>query len=116
MSEIQYASVDDLLGDAGAEDGAEDFALSSGKVVRVRGLTRAEHLWIAKGTEDAVEIEARLISKGLVQPPMTLEQAKKWQAKAGSRTVAELTERIRDLSGFGAGAQKSAVRSVRDET
>jgi hypothetical protein len=108
-TETDYASVDDLIADADAEDGAEDFTLRSGRKVRVRGLTRAEHLWISKGTDDAVEIEARLLAKALIKPAMTLEQAKAWQKKAGSATVSEISDRIRDLSGYGKGAQKSAV-------
>jgi hypothetical protein len=107
--ETEYASVDDLIADADAEDSGEDFTLASGRKVRLRGLTRAEHLWIAKGTEDAVEIEARLLSKALLRPAMTLEQAKAWQKKAGSSTVSQVSDRIRDLSGYGKGAQKSAV-------
>lgn len=111
----EYASFDELATET-ADDGAEDFTLSSGKTVRLRGLTRAEHLWIGKGTEDAAEIEARMLSKAMIQPPMSLQQAKSWQATGKSNSVAEVTDKIRELSGFGQGAAKSDVREVRDES
>lgn len=110
-----YASLDDLTAET-ADDGAEDFTLSSGKVVRLRGLTRAEHLWIGKGTEDPAEIEARMLSKALLKPAMTVEQAKAWQRSGQSRSVSEITDKIRELSGFGEGASKSDLRGVRDES
>lgn len=107
-----YASFDDLMA-VTAADQSEEWALPSGKRVKMRPLTRAEHLWIAKGTEDADEIEARMISKALLEPALTLDQAKTWQKSAASADVAAITEKIRDLSGFGQGADKSSLREVR---
>lgn len=103
-----YASAEDLI------DGTdvwtnEKVTLPNGKVVTVRGLTRDEHLWIGKGTDDAAVIEQRLISKGMVQPIMTVEQVKAWQARAGTRVLSTVSDKIRDLSGFGEGAAKSAL-------
>lgn len=112
---VEYASEDDLLGDL-ADDGAEDFTLSSGKVVRVRPLTRAEHLWLGKGTDDAVLIEARMLSKALIIPALTEAKVKQWQESGRSRAVSEISDRIRQLSGFGEGAAKSSVRDVRPES
>lgn len=102
----EYASEDDLLGDL-AEDSAEDFTLQSGKVVRLRGLSRAEHLWVGKGTEDGAEIEARMLSKALLIPAMTEAKVKRWQETGRSRAVSEISDKIRELSGFGQGAAKS---------
>lgn len=110
-----YASFDDLMA-ATAADQFEEWALPSGKRVRIRPLTRAEHLWIGKGTEDADEIEARMISKALIEPSLTFEQAKKWQKAAASADVSAITDKIRDLSGFGQGADKSRLRDVRSES
>lgn len=102
----EYASEDDLLAET-AEGGAEDFTLSSGKVVRVRGLTRAEHLWVGKGTEDQAEMEARMLSKGLLQPPLTIAKVKQWQTTANAKVVSEISTKIQELSGFSEGAPKS---------
>jgi len=109
-----YASFDDLMA-VSAVDQSQEWALPSGKLVRIRPLTRAEHLWIGKGSEDGEEIEARMISKALVEPPLTFEQAKKWQKSAASADVSAITDKIRDLSGFGQGADKSGLREVRSE-
>jgi len=100
----EYASIDDLTA---ADDTAEDFTMSSGKVVRLRGLTRAEHLWVGKGTDDPAEIEARMLSKALIEPRMNLEQAKAWQKAGASRAVAEVSAQVQKLSGFDEGAAKS---------
>ncbi|HEX2551808.1 MAG TPA: hypothetical protein VHK64_09465 [Nocardioidaceae bacterium] len=110
----EYASEEDLVAET-AEGGAEDFTLKSGKVVRLRGLTRAEHLWIAKGTEDAAEIEARMLSKALIAPVMTVEKVKKWQASGRSRSVSEISDKVRQLSGFGEGADKSDPGAAGDD-
>lgn len=103
-----YASEDDLFSIL-AVDTTEDVILPGGLVVRVRGLKRAEHLWIGKGTEDAAEIEARMLSKALITPALNLTAAKRFQESAPSSVVAMITDRIRALSGFGEGARKSAV-------
>jgi hypothetical protein len=104
----QYATEDDLY-EILAADVTDSIVLPNGKTVEVRGLTRAEHLWIGKGTDDAAEIEARMLSKATVRPALNLSAAKRFQETAPSSVVAKITARIRDLSGFGEGAQKSAV-------
>jgi hypothetical protein len=110
----EYASLDDLA--ISADDAAEDLTLSTGKVVKVRGLTRGEHMWITKGVEDdAATIEARTLSKCLLAPVMTLNQARDWIAKTPSQLVGEITTRIRELSGLGEGAQKSDVSGDGDD-
>ncbi|WP_433368363.1 hypothetical protein ACQPZX_41420 [Actinoplanes sp. CA-142083] len=111
----EYASEDDLTAET-AEDCAEDFTLTSGKVVRLRGLTRAEHLWIGKGTDDAAEIEARMVSKAMLIPAMSISKVKKWQETGRSSAVSEISNKVRELSGFGEGADKSNVRELRDES
>jgi hypothetical protein len=103
-----YASADDLIDGTTGSD-ADKVTLPNGKVIMVRGLTRDEHLWIGKGTDDAAVIEQRMISKGMVQPVMTTEQVKAWQGKAGTMVLKLVSDKIRDLSGFGEGAAKSAL-------
>jgi hypothetical protein len=110
----EYASEDDLLGYL-AEDCAEDFILSTGKVVRLRSLTRAEHLGIGKGTDDAAEIEARMVSRALVIPAMTKAKVKQWQETGRSKIVSEISDQIRELSGFGKGAAKSDPEPAGDD-
>lgn len=111
----EYASFEDLT--AGADEPeTRDVTLSGGRAVQVRGLSRGEHLWIAKGTEDAAEIERRMLLKGMVQPKLTDGQLKAWQEKpGGSKDVARVSDAIRELSGFGEGADKSDVREVGEQ-
>jgi hypothetical protein len=114
MADTPYASFDDLVSGE-LEDGAVDVTLPSGRLVRVRGLSRYELLLNGKGTEDTLEIEARNISTCMVQPKLTQAQAKAWQKRdTAGGDIKALSEYIRDLSALGEGAQKSELDSPRD--
>ena len=103
----EYASFDDLVSGS-LDDDAQDVTLPSGKVVRVRGLSRHELLFNGKGTDDSQVIEARNVKSCLVEPKLTIHQVERWQrsSKAGG-DFKVLSEVIRDLSGLGEGADKS---------
>jgi hypothetical protein len=106
-----YATADDLIeGDLG--DG-EDVTLPSGRMVRVRGLSRHELFFNGKGTEDSALLERRNVASCLLIPKMTMAQLEAWQrsSSAGGDFKA-LSEVIRDMSGLGEGADKSGVRPV----
>ena len=105
---VQYATFEDLKAAADPADGAEDVTLPSGCVVRVRGLTRHELMFNAKGTEDSALIERRNVKCCLVEPKLTLDQVEQWQRHSlAGGDFKELSVRIRDLSGIGEGADKS---------
>lgn len=106
----EYASLDDISEGDGIDLDGEDFVLPNGKRVRVRGMTRFELILSGKGTEDAALIERRVVSYGLLQPEMTLDQIERWQRSTSAgraSSYAALTGKIRDLSGLGEGADKS---------
>lgn len=103
--EVQYASFDDIIAKV-TQDNEEDFTTSYGLTVRLRGLTRAEHLWSGK-TDDRTEMEVRVLTKGLVKPKLTVPQIKEWQSSGSSKSVSEITNRIGELSGLIEGAEKS---------
>lgn len=112
----EYASFDDLIVGVDAPQ-TRDVTLPSGKTVQVRGLSRKEHLWIGKGTDDPIEIERRILTAGMVQPKMTDAQLQAWQDKPGcTREVSRVSDAIRELSGFGEEADKSDVQEVREES
>lgn len=111
----EYASVDDLLVDQFSADTA-DVTLSNGQTVKVRGMSRMELLLTRKGTEDAGEIERRMLAYCMVEPKMTVGQAGAWQKATGPMVIAPVTERIRDLSGLGEGADKSDLPADGDES
>lgn len=113
--EIEYASVDDLLADQ-FSDNTRDVALANGKTVKVRGMTRMELLLTRKGTEDAGEIERRMLAYCMVAPKMTVQQAGAWQKATGPMVMVPVTEAIRELSGLGEGADKSDLPAAGDET
>lgn len=113
MSEAQaivYATADDLIKRSAANRAtAEDYILPSGAVVQVRGLSRAELLLSSKNEPDGQEYEARMVAYCLVNPRLSVAQVKAIQENSGPLELAGLTEKIRELSGLGEGADKSAV-------
>lgn len=109
----QYASADALVADDFRDD-AEDLELPNSQVVRVRGLTRHELLFNAKGTDDSNTIEVRNLVSCVVEPKLTLAQAEAWQRAAGVKTMQVVQDKIRELSGLAEGAAKSDVAEVRD--
>lgn len=110
-----YATVDDLAhGDL--DLGGDDFTLPSGKLVRVRGLSRYELMLNGKGTEDAIVIERRNVATCMVEPEMSVTAVEKWQRhSAAGGDFAALSAKIRDLSGLGEGAAKSDVPADGDD-
>lgn len=108
-----YSTVDELVtGDLG---GGEDVTLPSGRVVKVRGLSRYELIMNGKGTEDAALIERRNVACAMLEPKMTVGQVEAWQrASRAGGDLRALSEVIRDLSGIAEGAQKSEVAEVSD--
>lgn len=112
--EVEYASAASLLAPIEQAE-TLDVELPSGLVVKVRGLTRAELLGAAEGTEQNSLIEARNVAAGLITPKMSLAQVQEWQRSAGSVVAfAKVTNAIRDLSGLGKGADKSDLDQVGD--
>jgi hypothetical protein len=105
--EAQLATFDDLIAGAGPVE-VQAVTLSTGNVVKVRGMTRFEIHLGGKDTDDAAVIESRNLSYGLVEPKITPAQALHWMktAPAGG-DVARVSRKIRDLSGLGPGADKS---------
>jgi hypothetical protein len=106
MSEI--ASFEDLTV-ADVAEATRKVEVGNGKHVTVRGLTRYELMLMTKGSPENDEYERRMISVCLVEPTLSEGQVMAWQkaAPAGDKTLVEVTNAIRDLSGLGEGADKS---------
>ena len=68
--------------------------------VRVRGLTRGE---VLSGRGEGVNYEAYLLSVGMVEPVVTIEQATEIVNVKSFQAVDRILDRIVELSGLGAG-------------
>jgi len=68
--------------------------------VRVRGLSRGE---VLSGRQDGVNYEAYLLSVGMVEPAVTIEQATDIVNGKSFQALERILDRIVDLSGLGAG-------------
>lgn len=77
--------------------------------IRVRGLNRGEAMMVqeAKGTEAT---ERRIIALGMVDPPLTEDEVKRWQRAAPAGEIEPVSRRIAELSGLVEGAPKEAVK------
>jgi len=114
----EYASAEELTSQRAGE---EDFTLPSGKLVRVRGLSRGEVFMMQKSKADGgIKTEAawerRMVHLALLQPALTEEQVGEWQQGPAGGDLEELGEKIRDLSKLGQGAEKSGVQGTGDES
>jgi hypothetical protein len=84
----------------------EDVTLPVG-VVHVRGLSRKEMLALRLPLPEGVTTEQRILTVGMVDPALTLEEVGEWQAVAPSGEIEAVCDTIARLSGAGEGAQKS---------
>lgn len=84
-------------------------------VVRVRGLSRAEVIYLQSAKGPAA-VEQRTVALGLVEPTMTEDDVKQWQRVSVGGELNPVTERIGQLSGMMPGADKEAYKSVRGES
>ncbi len=114
MSEI--ASFEDLIG--GTEQ-TEPVTLTSGKIARVRGLSRYEYMLSSKvmadGSNDVAGFEVKIVSFGLVEPKLSEKQVTDWQKSPGALTdFQRVHEKIMVLSGVREGADKSSDQDVSD--
>lgn len=109
-----YATADDLT--EGPLDVPEaDLTLSTGKTIRLRGLSRAQLFFNGKvAGEDSAKIEALNLVSCLVRPVMTNEQATRFLARMSAGDGGKVSQKIRELSGLDEGADKSPVAEVRD--
>jgi hypothetical protein len=107
MEAKKYATADEITAGDLDLDG-EDLTLPSGRLVRVRGLSRFELMANAKGTDDSGLVERRNIAACLVAPRLTVAQVEAWQKRSAAGTEFKvLSEKIRELSAVGEGADKS---------
>lgn len=82
--------------------------------VVVRGLTRAEVLSIQScGPTEAAEIEALLVSMAMVEPALSLDEVKQWQAVAPAGELEPISQAVQELSGLHTVAVKEQMQRFR---
>jgi hypothetical protein len=100
--------------------------LRGGGQIRVRGLSRNEQLKAVKNedvnqdgipqAERAALIEARMVSAGMLDPPMSFAEVRQWQGTRGKAAdVMAAAVRIQQLSGMMPDAPKSGVAGDGDD-
>lgn len=86
----------------------EPFTLPDGGVVIIRGLTRNEALKV-RDADTLADKDNVLISLGLVDPQLSVDDVAVWAENEPAGTMADLSQRIGEISGMSEGAGKSGV-------
>lgn len=93
--------------------GAEPFDLPDGSgQVMLRGLTRNEALAVKDG-ETTADKDDIVVSLGMVEPALSIEDVAAWAAADDAGTLAAISNRISELSRMQEGAGKSGVQRPR---
>lgn len=90
--------------------------------VRIRALSRQEVLDFRKRKtadgdplgDDAAAFERALVSTAMVDPQLSEDDVRQWQAASDAGELEPVTEAIAELSGMNKGASKQAVKQFRD--
>lgn len=93
-----------------------DVELPGVGTVRVRGLTRAQIVEIAKKSNNGEDMEARSLSWALVDPQLTEDEVRQWIAVAPFGEIEQLSQRVNQLSGIAGRADKEAYKSLPGES
>lgn len=88
-----------------------DVELPSVGSVRVRGLTRGEVVTISKGVEAGDDMEPQSLAWGLVDPVLTLDEARQLVEVSPFGEIQDLAQAINELSGIAGRADKEAYKS-----
>lgn len=82
--------------------------------VTVRGLTRAEVLSIQQnGDLDAAEMERKLLAFAMVEPALTEDEVRQWQAVAPAGELEPISAAIQQLSGLAVKQVKAEMQRFR---
>jgi hypothetical protein len=84
-------------------------------VVRVRGLTRSEVL-AAQEIEGTADRECQMLACGMVDPALTVDEARQWQEASPAAEIEPVVTRIAELSGMVETSAKDAIKSPVDES
>jgi hypothetical protein len=57
-------------------------------------------------------MEAVMFAHGLVDPELTVDEVRQWQANSPAGEIQPIVERINELSGVAGASQKDAYKSV----
>lgn len=91
-------------------------------LVRIRSLSRLEVLDFRKRKtgdgaplgDDAAAFERAMLAAALVDPALSEDDARRWQAASSAGELEPVTDAIAELSGMKPDAAKEAVKQFRD--
>jgi hypothetical protein len=89
--------------------------LPDGSTVSIRALTRDEVLE-SQETATLAERDTYLISTGMLEPRMSLEDVAAWAASGDAGDLVAVSEAIAELSGLKQGAGKSRLASPGEQS
>lgn len=97
----------------------DDVDLPGKGTVRVRGMTRGEVMRVrsqVKSIADAIkrsaELECKMLAVAMVQPPMTVAEARLWQESSAAGEIDLVVNKVQELSGLNEGEAKAAYKEM----
>jgi hypothetical protein len=93
--------------------GVEEVEIPDVGTVKIRPLTRAEALELEGTPMEAIELDRKLLARGLVEPKLTEDEVAELQANTPAGLMQPVAKAIARLSGMEATAQKEAVKRFR---
>jgi hypothetical protein len=93
--------------------GAEPYEIPGQGTITIRGLSREQMHEAGTHVDEGVAgMEAAMLAHGLVDPELTVDEARQWQANSPAGEIQPIVERINVLSGVAGASQKEAYKSV----
>lgn len=78
----------------------EEYEIEGIGTIRIRGLSRVETLRAKKSAGNVDEFEVKVLSIGVVEPHLSEDDVRAWQASAISQEVEDVANTILELSGL----------------
>lgn len=104
-------SKEDLLK---ARFGLKELDVPGVGTVKIRSLSRAQALELRDKEIPVSEMEAKLLVWAMVEPALTLDEVKQWQANTPAGELQPITEEIARISGMVKSSPKDAMLDFRE--
>jgi hypothetical protein len=93
--------------------GTEPYEIPGVGTITIRGLSREQMHEAGKHADEGVAgMEAIMLAHGLVEPALTVDEVRQWQANSPAGEIQPIVERINVISGVAGASQKDAYKSV----
>lgn len=90
----------------------EEYEIDGVGSVTIRSLSREEAMPLRDRKLPVDEVERKLLSAAMVDPQMSEDDVRQWQAASSAGEIEAITQRIAEISGMTMRADKEAYKSA----